>query len=950
MNKAPVILLIALACCTASLFWGCSTQNGSAYSRGLQNLTARYNYIYNSKTLLDEYSNTQLAVQPENYDEILPVYPGPPPRQIDAVALPGERTKALDELIAKAKAIITDKSYSNYIDDAYLLLGKAYYYKSDYFISFEYFDYAAKTYRRQVPVFVEANTWAARTQLQLGRTVQAARLLDSIKKYLPLLKKKKAAALATLAQFEIQGKNYGKALDYLRLAMKQQPSKQERIRWNYIAAQLSEQLKNPAQAYRYYTLVKKSNAPFELYFNADLNRLRISLAGSSSLQEKERRLLSLLRDDKNLDYSDQVYYRIAELFREAGQQQAAERYYRRSAALSIQNNYQKGLSYLRIADLNFEQANDYVQAKLYYDSAVASLPPTYPEYSTISKKALNLEYLSSRYQVISRQDTLQMLAALPDGARRSRILTLVKTQQQSSEQPVAQGGSAQLNPDQGFPASMVATGSNFYFNNPAAMTRGRTDFVRRFGNRPLTDNWRQQVRSSVQSATAAIDQGLAPAQQGPGAAASPVSQEEQQIRAYTDSLPLNAERLLASNKKIADALFQLGSFYQQVLNDTTQAIRSYERLLDRYPQNAYLPIVYYSLYLAYKDRDPQQADRYREKLLRGYPSTLYARMLTDPQFFAESTKKEKEVNQHYDGVFTQYEKGDYEAVIAAVQDAAGRFPDNFLSPQYAYLRAIAIGKTQHVDSLVNAFSSLVLRFPDDKVITPLVKEHLAYIQAHLPEFSRRAIALTDFDPNEPHFLARTEPRQPAVSRAPGLPPPALASAPVKPAGGRPATPKPDSTSGRPSVARPPADTTAKPAPPALANRPVAQPPPAPDPATTFSKAASNTYYVVIRVADPSLVLSSSRFGIGQFNRGNYAAAGLRHQLTQLPADQLIYIGNFSSFADAKAYSAAMVPLLRSIMKVPADRYEPFIISRENFELLKNTDLIEDYLNFYKNNY
>ncbi|WP_129715980.1 gliding motility protein [Pedobacter sp. SYP-B3415] len=916
----------------------------------MQNLTARYNYIYNSKVLLDDYSNTQLATQPENYAEILPVYPGPPPLQIDALALPGQNVKALDELIVKAKAIITDKSYSNYIDDAYLLLGKAYYYKSDYFISFEYFDYAARTYQSNLPVFLEANTWAARTQLQLGRSSQASVLLDSVKKRLPLAKNKKAAPLATLAQFEINRKNYAAALDFLRQAMKQRPSKQERIRWNYICAQLSERLGHPAQAYKYYTLVKNSNAPFELYFNADLNRLRIGLAGISNLSEKEKRLLNLLRDDKNLDFSDQVYYQIAELFRDAGQQSEAERYYRLSARLSSQNNYQKGLSYLRIADLNFNQASDYIRAKLYYDSAVVSLPPTFPEYEIISKKALNLQYLSSRYQTIARQDTLQMLAALPAPARQTRIAALVKKNQETVEQPAVQGGSNLSNPDQPFPASAVATGSNFYFNNPAAISRGRTDFIRRFGNRPLTDNWRQQQRSSAQSSTAAVNQGLnLPA--GTAAGNPALAAEATEIRAYTDSLPLTADQLAASNKKIADALFQLGSFYQQVLTDTTQTIATYEMLLKRFPQNEYLPVVYYSLYLAYQGRDQQQAENYKQKLLRAYPSTLYARILSDPSFLTENAERDRKINQDYDAVFALYDKGDYQAVRAASDKILQQTGANFLAPQYAYLRAIAIGKTQHVDSLINAFNAVVMRFPEDKVITPLVKEHLAYIQLHLPEFSRRQVALTDFDPNEPHFLARSAAPGTVTGKPAGTTrPPAVAVVPVRPETGKPVAAAPVAPAKEPPAASPP-DTSTR-----VVSRPPVRPPagqqPAkPNPQAVFSKAAaSGIFYFVIRVADPSLVLSSSRFGIGQFNRGNYAAANLRHQLVQLPADQLIYIGNFSSFADAKAYSAAMVPLLRSVMKVPADRYEHFVISRENFDLLKNADLIEAYLEFYKNNF
>ena len=93
-----------------------------------------------------------------------------------------------------------------------------------------------------------------------------------------------------------------------------------------------------------------------------------------------------------------------------------------------------------------------------------------------------------------------------------------------------------------------------------------------------------------------------------------------------------------------------------------------------------------------------------------------------------------------------------------------------------------------------------------------------------------------------------------------------------------------------------------------------------------------------------------RFGIGQFNRGNFPGGGLKHQLTEFDNDQLIYVGNFLSFAEAKSYADGITPQLKQIMKVPAGIYSSFIISKENFEKLRNKELVTKYLDFYKNNY
>ena len=191
----------------------------------------------------------------------------------------------------------------------------------------------------------------------------------------------------------------------------------------------------------------------------------------------------------------------------------------------------------------------------------------------------------------------------------------------------------------------------------------------------------------------------------------------------------------------------------------------------------------------------------------------------------------------------------------------------------------------------------------------------------MEEFRKRKIALPDADMNETRFLA---------------------SQPL------PAPPTPKQEANVPVAEK----TEVTKAPGALpVTVPIAKVPEMPAAANNiFSTEISTVYYYVIDVADASLTLSSSRFGIGQFNRGNYGDAGLRHQLTEFDNDQLIYVGNFSSFAEAKSYSDGITPQLKQIMKVPAGIYQNFIISKENFEKIQSKDLVTKYLDFYNNNY
>ena len=906
------------------LLAACGTPKDTAMSRGMQNLTARYNYIYNSNLILDSYEEQLYETYKDNYNEILPMYTVPEKFSFSTLANVPVNERDLDKIITKAQAIVADKAFSNYIDDAYILMGRAQYYKTNYFVSEEYFDYTAKTYSSKPNIRVSALNWKARSLMQLDNLKDAALILDTVYRDLPDMKGGKAEPLATIAQMYIYQGRYADAILLLTNAVKATPLKRNRIRWTYILAQLYEQQKDYKEALSHYLSVQKSNAAFELYFNANLNRIKLTGLLNGERLNRKKQLTALLRDDKNLEYIDQIYYHIAESYADDSDFTAAEKYYKLSVRNSSRNSYQKGISYLRLADLNFKEFRNFLKAKDYYDSTVTTLPKSYPGYEQILRKSNNLEYISKRYEAIAFQDTLQLLAKLPEAERQARIkqMTLkAKTAAAdngsfkedpfaAANQAVTAGGNAALN-----------SGSTFYFSNPAAMNRGSSDFSTRWGNRKLEDDWRQSLKSSSQATTESIvkvENGGRPIEKtiAIGSAADTSASR------YLSALPLTPAQLAASNQKIIDAYYEMANFYQQELEDQAEALRIYQVILSRFPDNNRLAPIYYSLYLGYKSSNAASSDKYRKLVLDQFPSSVYAKTILDPQYSLKQSELEAKVLAVYNQVFGQYERKAFPEVINSANASMEKYPNSMVNPQLSYLKSIAIGRTQPIDSLVAAFTDITAAYPLDKVIVPLVKSHLAYIAAHRDEFSKRKVALPDFDINEPRFFV-SEP---------------LPSQPLPPKAAQPAVlPKPEVKTAELILKETPkAKTTVTPPP--VIGKPI------------FSAEESKVYYYVIDVEDASLRLSSSRFGIGQFNRGNYADAGLRHQLTEFDNDQLIYVGNFSSFAEAKSYADGITPQLKQIMKVPAGIYSSFIISKENFEKLQSKDLVTKYLDFYNNTY
>ncbi|RQO72664.1 gliding motility protein [Pedobacter sp. KBW01] len=903
-----------------SLFfiYGCVANKDTAVDRRFQNLTARYNYIYNSNVLLTEYNESLLQSYTDNYEKILPVYLDPEP-QVNLVLTPGVANKQLDEVITKSQTIINEKSFSNYIDDAYMLLGKANYLKGNYFIAAEYFDYTAKTYGSDLKTFIMAMNWKARSQMELNNMVLADKIIDTMLRAADELKKDIAEPLATAAQMRIYQKRNKEAILFLESAIERAEEKQLRIRWQFILAQLQEKEKNITDAYANFTRVEKSNAPFEMYFHANLNRIKLKALLSGEKLNKEQQLLALLKDDKNTDYTDQIYYQVGELLSAEGNFVKAAEYYNKSVQTSTRNQNQKALSYLRIADLNFKEFNNYIKAKRYYDSTVVILPKNFPDYDVNVKKANNLQYLTDRYTIIAKEDTAQAIAKLPASEREAKVKAYL-----TPKVEVANTGGVINNqflndpdfPNQSLNTPKNAGGNTFYFSNNAAISAGFGDFKKRWGNRQLEDNWRQSVRSSAQETNSVlaggnVATGITPANGGSNQATADQTSLEKQ---FMDGLPTTPELLATSNQKVVDAYFEIASFYQQELGDKAEANKIYAELLKKFPENNHLVAIYYSLYLNNKSANEAKSEEYKQLVLKKFPESNFAKTISDPSYSAKQSQLENIAINNYNVAFDTYAKKDYPNLVKQVNDNISAFPDNDFAPQYAYLKAIAIGRTAKVDSLLTQFNLINTLYPNDKIITPLVRDHLKYIEANLEEFKQRPVALIDFDPNAPRFVSQATPTP--VENKPLV----TGNAPVKVA---------DATVAKPVEVKP-ADVN--------------------KPASIFSAAKSEEYYYVIDVADATLTLSSSRFGLGQFNRGNYPDNDLVHKLVELDNDQLIYVTSFVDLEDAKLYESSIIGQLKNIMKVPANLYKGFIISKENFEKLINRQRINEYLEFLKDNY
>jgi len=724
-------LLIGIA-----LLYSCSTKKNTFTRRAYHNLTTHYNIYWNGNESFKSGKNDLAESVADNYNLILPVYNFGTPAEAKKIS------SSMDRAIDKAGVAIPRHSlffknveYNKWIDDCYLLIGKAQFYKQDYSNSRRTMEYLMKQYAGTTTE-LEASIWYMRTFLQQKRyddaVTQVEQFETRLSKQNPPYKIRREIPLL-YADYYLQTGNLTAAKTNLKqgLVLASDPKLKARI--NFILGQIAQKEKNFAEATEYYTNVIKSPAPFEMVFNARINLAKSFDIYTGDKASLEKQLKRMLKDSKNTEYFDQVYYALAELATLDNNDTLVMHYLKLSVATSTKNDYQKSSSSLQLADMFFKKQN-YEMAASYYDTTIQTLPLEHPDYVAINSKTLTLTELVKNLSIVQYEDSLQKLARMPEAELAAVIKKIIEKvekeeelkkeleEQQQNETNILTNVPNMRNEN----ISSVG-GGGWYFYNPSAISFGYSEFMRKWGRRKLEDNWRlSNKRAIVQFDEVSLDgakpgDSLLPAS---GTDTIKSSTDPKKPQTYIAQLPKTPEALAASNKEIAMALLNLGYIYKDGLDDIPHSIESFEELTQRFPDNKEISRIYYQLYLIGAGiPDEAMTKKYSDIILNQFGDSDYAQLIRDPDYNKDVLARKNRASSLYEETYQAFKRGQYRMVLLYSNQAIAEYKDKDLIPRFEYLRALSLGKTVSVDTMVVALNKLVLDAPNHP-ITPLAKEIL----------------------------------------------------------------------------------------------------------------------------------------------------------------------------------------------------------------------------------
>ncbi|MCX6252500.1 MAG: tetratricopeptide repeat protein [Bacteroidetes bacterium] len=719
------------------LFTSCSTKKNTWTRRAYHNTTAHFNVYWNGMDNLRQGVKDFEANLKDNYTVILPVYNYGDKASASKISQYADiAIKKAQKCIPKHSMIFNKKEYNKWIDDCYLLMGKAYFYKQDYSMARRTFEFIIKSYNDR-EIKWGAMLWLAKSNMALNDFTRAEPMLDMIQNKIRIGQapdKYEKELNLVYADFSVLQKNYPSAIDYLNRAIELKPGHTMKTRCLFISAQIHQANGEMAEATKLFETVIKRNASFEMEFNAKINLARCYLANSGKKDYIVKKLKKMLKEDKNKDQLDQVYYALSEISLKDGDTTSGIDYLSKSVATSKTNNYQKAISSLALADIYFPRKN-YLFAQAYYDSTMQFLPKDYPNYTELTKRTSILTDLVKNLITVQREDSLQKLATMSEGDRNKVIDKIIAKVIEEDNKRMEEERARQEARLFGFDKDMTigggATSGAWYFYNPSTLSNGYTSFIKKWGRRTLEDNWFLGDKSMASIATEVSPDSTDNVETDTISAVKKkeVKKDDKRSRKfYLKDVPFKPEQLEASTNKIIEAYYTLGFIYIEGLHDYEGSISSFETLNTRYPKNKLYIASTYELYKLYGElENKERSDYYKNLILTKYAETDFAKLLVNPNYFKEAQSKQKEVEILYEDTYKAFSNQQYYMVINNCDLALKNYPkDSVLLAKFEFMKGMAIGKIEVVDSLVSAMQKVIKKYPKSQV-RPLAQNVLDFL-------------------------------------------------------------------------------------------------------------------------------------------------------------------------------------------------------------------------------
>ncbi|MDR2682262.1 MAG: tetratricopeptide repeat protein [Dysgonamonadaceae bacterium] len=750
-------ILAAFGC--LALLVACTSAKNTAGTRWYHSFNTRYNVYFNGETAYQAALKAQQEGYEDNYSKMLPMFV--------ISALPKDKTGTggpFDKAIEKSvKAIKTHSiqtkpekqpakqndphyrewmnrtEYNPFLHHAWLLMAKSQFHNGDFLEAASSFSYISRLYLTQPEIALNAKIWQARCYTEIAWFYEAEDILSKVRKD-GLPPSLRDWYDTVYADFLIQQKRYAEAVPYLQTAVRAEKNRGQKDRERYLLGQIYSTLGETSLAYE--TFGKVSGA-YPLEFAAKIRQTEV-LAGIPP-ERIARQLRKMAKSSKNKNYLDQIYYALGNIYLSIPDTAKAIESYETGVEKSVRQGLDKALNQIQLGDLYFEKRK-FMSAQPHYAEALPQLKKEDEAWPRVSKRSAVLDELVVYAEAVELQDSLQRLSRMTEDERLTVVQNLIddlrkkeadEQARQEREDYLAQQEDmrAQQNanrPNAPRPPVMAPGNENtFYFYNPQVVAVGKTAFQQKWGRRKLEDDWRRRDKTNPMSDALADthpdepenlpdtplpETGVEPATDAPEDAPAGASDDPYDPQFYLQQIPVSEEDIAASNRIIADGLYNMAVVYKDGLGDLPLALETFDQLDTRFPDHENQLQAYYHTYLIYlKEDHPAMADAYKQKIRAAFPESELAIAMAHPDYEHNLRTMDAQVDSLYRDTYEAYLSGEVDRVRSHYATAEQAYATSKLMPKFMFLHALTYVQTRDAEQFKAQLKALIAKYPDADV-------------------------------------------------------------------------------------------------------------------------------------------------------------------------------------------------------------------------------------------
>ena len=907
-----------------------------------QNTVTHYNYYFNANNRVNTVIDRAKQSLKDDYSNILAFYP------YTLESTSAQKTELDSVIYTSTAGILLHDLRNDWIDNMYMLIGKAYYYRKDFdsaLMTFQFINYnlfprkrknddddrivgsntisIANKEKRNIlqkltaipPSRNDAILWLARTLIEQNEFAESGSLINTLQVDPNLPKRLRNDLAEVNAYWFFKQGNYDSTASYLEQALSTTTNKQDQARWEFLLAQLYEKNGQYAKASEYYDKASRHTVDPLMDIHARLNDAKmLKNANPKELDKAISNLSKMGRKDKFEGYRDIVYYSAGELTLQKPDTNAAIAFFNRSLKYNESNINYKNKAYLQLGDIAYSRKQYRLAAAMYDSLQTGSDSIIDKRIAKLQERKTALIKIANAITAIEREDSLQHIALMPANEREDFVRkTVRKLRKEKGYKDEGNSGGEIIpfgNNNNQAPVDLFAannTKGEWYFNNNSLKSRGFSEFKSKWGTRNNVDNWRRKaaVETVINNPSQGQqgDNGTNPANtkgttsNGKGGTnAAKTAPTEISYEELMKDLPLTEEKLGASNEIVAVNMFDLAKAYQEDLEEYQLAADTYEAYLKRFPARLLDGEVYLNLYFCYtKLGDKNKAAHYKDMLSSQFANSSSGKKLNNPSAI-DPKAKNPEVTKLYDDIYNLFIEGDFEKAMAEKKKADSLYGVNYWTPQLLYIEALHHVKNRNDSAAIQGLQTIINNDPN----SPLK----AKAETMIDVLRRRAEIekyLTSLE------VTRAQENQ---LKAPDMPAPPVT---------------------KPVAVPVTKDTVAKVVAP-LSNG-------------TFVMAVNSPHHVLMILDKVDQVyVTEARNAFTRYNRENYYGQTININKDQLDNDRsLLVITSFPDAAAAMAYYKKIKKDAASeISWLPTTKYSFIIITEDNLQLLKTNKNLAGY--------